>query len=560
MADQPTAVLECDVCIIGSGAGGAPVAHEAAGAGHRTVVLEKGGWYGEQDFRKDERLTRRRTFRSKVRDEPHVLERRDRDGTWSSRTTGEFWGGNLVGGATNFMSGYFHRLKPVDFRLLSEFGPIEGANVADWPIDYDDLEPYYAKVEQCIGVSGRVVQHPRLEPRSTPDYPLPPVAEHSIARRFDRATTELGLYPIPLARAILSQPFQNRQACEYSGYCGSYGCSSGAKGSARTALLDRAADSCRVITHAMAYRINTDGRGDAVSVDYFDRYGNSSRILAGVVVVAAGAIESCRLLLASMGEKHPSGLGNRYGQVGKNLHCCAGGTGHGVFDLSRLPREEAVELRVRGPFFNRALQDWYVIDDRTLCGRPVKGGTIDFVFDPPAPTAEANRLKWDEQRNLIWGSAYKQRLLDHFTRQADFKFEAFCDWQPNDDCHVSLDGSTKDRWGLPVARIRAGHHPHDLRIARYLIDRGIEVMQQLGAHRAYGKVMTAPTSNLVAGGLRFGNDPLKSALDRHCRVHGTTNVFVTDGSFMPTGGSVTPTWTIYANAFRVADHIVTELG
>ena len=256
-----------------------------------------------------------------------------------------------------------------------------------------------------------------------------------------------------------------------------------------------------------------------------------------------------------MGEKHPRGLGNRYEQIGKNLHCCAGGTGHGIFDLTKLSGSDADALKVRGPFFNRALQDWYEINDKALFNRKVKGGTIDFVFDPPSPTADANSLKWDDKNNLLWGSAYKQRLKSQFTQSRNFKFEVFCDWLTTDNCYVSLDGTEKDQWGSPVARVKVGYHPHDLKVGQYIADRGAEVMRQMGADRAYSNAFSAPTSNLVAGGLRFGHDPKTSALDANCCVHGTNNVFVSDGSFMPNGGSVTPTWTIYANAFRVADKI-----
>lgn len=560
--NRTTADYQFDVCVIGSGAGGSPIAYESSRAGYRTVVLEKGGWYDEHDFRKDEKLSRRRVFRSKLRDEPQILVQRDRHGHWSEQKTGRFWGGNVVGGASNFMSGYFHRLKPEDFRLLSEFGPIEGANIADWPIEYQDLEPYYTRVETLIGVSGCVVSHPNLEPRSTPDLPFPPTAEHPIARWFDTAARELGLYPLTLSRAILSQPFNGRSACEYSGYCGSYGCRSGAKGSARAALLNDAAATgrCDIVPHARAFRINTDSQGNATSVDYYDKQGVSVRVHAEIVVVACYPIESIRLLLASAGGKHPEGIGNRHAQLGSNLHCCAGGVGHGIFDLTRVSRQQARDLKERGPFFNRALQDWYFIDDRSSFEGRIKGGTIDFVFDPPSPTADANQLKWDDDRQLLWGSAFKRRLRSHFTERADFKFEVFCDWLPTGDCRVGLDGSTRDKWGLPVARVQVHHHAHDLKVARYLVDKGVGVMRQMGAHRYFGNAISAPTTNLIAGGLRFGHDARASALDSECRVHGTDNVFVTDGSFMPTGGSVTPTWTIYANAFRVADRIVAHLG
>jgi len=562
MKQSPVSVKECDVCVIGSGAGGAPIAYELAQAGYQVIVLEKGGWYHEQDFKKDEMLVRRRIFRSQLAEERHVLATPDTDNTWSEDTTAQFWGGNIVGGASNFMSGYFHRLKPEDFRLLSEFGAIEGANIVDWAISYDELEPYYTKVEQLIGVSGKVVQHPHLEPRSTANYPFPPTAEHPIASWFDKAAHELGFHPLPMARAILSQPYAGRNSCEYSGYCGSYGCHSGAKGSSRAALLNNCVHSsnCEVITHAKAYHINTDHKGNATSVDYFDKQGNSQRIQAKIITVSCYAIESSRLLLSSTGEKHPQGIGNRYQQVGKNLHCCAGGTGHGIFDLTKFTPEQAASLKIRGPFFNRALQDWYVIDDKKAFAKRVKGGTLDFVFDPPSPTADANSLKWDNNDKLVWGKALKQRLHQHFTQRCDFKFEVFCDWLPTDNCHVSLNNTEKDKWGSPVARVQAGYHPHDLKVGQYLVDKGVEVMKQMGAQEYYGNVFNSPTPNLVAGGLRFGHDPKISALDADCRVHGTENIFVTDGSFMPNGGSVTPTWTIYANAFRVADKIKAQLA
>ena len=151
-------------------------------------------------------------------------------------------------------------------------------------------------------------------------------------------------------------------------------------------------------------------------------------------------------------------------------------------------------------------------------------------------------------------------LKSHFTQSKDFKFEVFCDWLPNNDCHVSLDNKEKDKWGSPVAKVKAGYHPHDLKVAQYLVDKGVEVMKKMGADRAYGNVWSSPTSNLMAGGLRFGNNPETSALDANCRVHGTDNIYVTDGSFMPNGGSVTPTFTIYANSFRVADKILQSLS
>lgn len=558
-------IKEYDVCIIGSGAGAGPVAYELSKADYSVVILEKGGWYNEDNFFKDEQLSRHDTFRSNTKFERHVLEEPDGEGGWSNAETGQFWGGSLVGGASNFMSAYFHRLKPEDFLLLSEFGKIDGANTVDWPISYEELEPYYAKVEQLIGVSGRVVKrflkHPHLEPRSTADYPFPPTAEHPISSWFDKSCKNLGFHPLPMARGILSKPHNGRNSCEYSGYCGSYGCHSGAKASSRAALLDRAMQTgnLTIIPWAKAYQINTDAKGNADSVDYYDQQKQTIKVNAKIVVVACYSIESSRLLLSSQTKQHPNGIGNKYNQIGKNLHCCAGGIGHGVFNLANFTEQQARDLSVRGPFFNRALQDWYVIDDEKSFSKRVKGGTLDFVFDPPIPTSEATELR-RENGQLIWGTKLKQRIKKHFTQRKDFKYEVFCDWLTNDDCFVSLDKGNKDVWGSPVAKVKVGFHPHDLKVANYLVEKGKQVMHEMGASEVWGNAYSSPTSNLIAGGLRFGKDPKISALDPDCWVHGTENLFVTDGSFMPNGGSVTPTFTIYANSFRVADKIKKQLG
>ena len=554
-----------DVCIIGSGAGGGPVAYELANAGYKVVVLEKGPWFTEQDFYKDElACCSRSTYTPKLGDEFHVIEDTDADGDWvgeSTRDSGwDWWNGNCVGGSSNFMSGFFHRLKPIDFRLLSTFGPIEGANIVDWPIGYDDMEPYYTRVESVVGVSGRVVRHPQLEPRSTPDFPYPPTQENPIAKHIDDTCKRMGLHSFPVPRAILSQPKGKRRSCEYSGYCGSYGCSSGAKGSSRAALLNDAVKTgnCEIRAHAKVYRITSDANGRISSVDYYDANDDRQRVDAKIYVVACQAIETSRLLLASTGPKHPHGLGNRNGQVGRNLVFSAGGSGQGDFPYHKFEHLVAQGMKARGPFVNRAVQDWYVIDDRGF-GPKAKGGTIDFLYRHPNPISRANAQKWDDG-HLLWGEPLQRKLKSFFTESRYLRVEIFDDWTPVDDCFVALDPKRKDRWGDPVARVRIGYHPYDLKVGRYMAERSEEILKQMGAENVYASASASPPQNLVAGGCRFGNDAATSVLDAHCRSHEVENLFVTDGSFMPTGGSVPFTWTIYANAFRVGERIIEQLG
>ena len=337
--------MDCDVCVIGSGAGGGPVALTLAEAGYSVVVLEKGPWLTEKDFFKDEiACCRRNTYTRNLQEEFHVVEERNSNSNkaWVAKPTydssWDFWNGNMVGGSSNLMSGFFHRLKPKDFRLLSEFGAIEGANVVDWPIGYDDLEPYYSKVEQVVGISGRVVNHPNQEPRSTQNFPFAPTAEHPIASWFDEACQREGLHSVPVPRAILPQRGLGREGCQYSGYCGSYGCSTGAKGSSRAALLNRAVASghCDIRPNSHVYRLDSDASGRVVTANYYDEGGSAETVRADIFVVACQAIETCRLLLLSRGPRHPHGLANKHAQVGKNLLFSAGGAGTGSFFYDKL--------------------------------------------------------------------------------------------------------------------------------------------------------------------------------------------------------------------------------
>jgi choline dehydrogenase-like flavoprotein len=159
----------------------------------------------------------------------------------------------------------------------------------------------------------------------------------------------------------------------------------------------------------------------------------------------------------------------------------------------------------------------------------------------------------------MWGRPLKRRLEAWFREDRRLTFEVFNDWLPVDDCFVALDPKVRDRWGDPVARVRVGHHAHNLKVGRYLAAKAERVLQRMGARNVASSIGSAPPPNLVAGGCRFGSDPASSVLDPDCRAHEVDNLYVSDGSFMPTGGSVPYTWTIYANAFRVAERIAARL-
>jgi choline dehydrogenase-like flavoprotein len=547
-----------DICIIGSGAGGSPVAYELANAGFSVVVLEKGEYYDEESFTKDElAVSRRDKYTPPLWEQKHIINEYSASGKFTRYDAEEsnwnFWNGSMVGGSSNLMSGYFHRMKPKDFELLSAYGEIKGANVVDWCISYDELEPYYEKVERVIGVSGKLTPHKYQEPRSTADFPFPMLQTNGVTKWFDTACKNLSIEAFPTPRAILSRDMLKRKACVYSNFCGSYGCESGAKGSARAALLQKC--KAKVITDAFVYRLQ-ESEGRITKAHYYTKHGIPHIIDAKIFVVAAQAIETSRLLLNSKNKNFENGLANSSGQLGKNLIFSAGGSGSGRFIFEKLTKEQQEILMQVGLFFNRSVQDSYEYNDGSQI---YKGGTIDFLFEHQNIISRVNRELYDENGNILWGEELANKIEERLRNSRVLTFEVFNDWLPTDNCNVSVDSEVKDKYGIAVGVINLNSHPHDLEVGEHLAQEAVAILKEMGAVEIEYTISSSPPPNLVAGGCRFGENPKTSVLDRNCKAHDLENLYVTDASFMPTGGSVPCTWTIYANAFRVAEHIKNEL-
>ena len=527
--------MKYDVCIVGSGAGGSPIAYELANAGYKVVVLEKGKYYREDDIDKDEiGVIRRNKFTPDLKDEQHIV---NGESGWN------FWNGSMVGGSSNLMSGYFHRMKPNDFKLRSVYGEIKDANVVDWALSYEELEPYYDKVEKVIGVSGEVKNHKFLEPRSTKEFPYPKLAETKVTSWFDKACKSLDIEYFPTPRAIISTPSLGRNSCSYSNFCGSYACSTGAKGSGRAALLQKC--DAKIITEAFVYKLDSDA-SKVTKVHYYDINKKSHTIDAKIFVLSAQAIESSRVLLNSKNIHFKNGLANNSGQVGKNLIFSAGGVGEGRLDVSDLEP---------GLFFNRSLQEYeFEID-----GKKYKGGTTDFLYEHANIITRAIKEFYDDNGNILWGKELQDKMQKSITTTKVLNFEVFNDWLPTDKCNVTIDAEVKDKYGINVAAINLYSHPHDIKVGKHLAKQGERILKEMGARDISVNISSSPPPNLVAGGCRFGDNPKTSVLDKNCKTHELDNLYVSDASFMPTGGSVPYTWTIYANSFRVADVILDRL-
>jgi len=535
-----------DVCIIGSGAGAGPIAYELSRAGKKVVVLEKGEYYKRSDFSKDEIAYTKRSIVTPNRSkEFHTILQEGQEYP-TTHTHWNFWNGTIVGGSSNFMSGFFHRLHPDDFRLCSKFGAIEGANIVDWAIDYGDLAPYYDIVERIVGVSGVYQNAPFEPPRQHSHFPYPPTQEHPIAHLIDSVARTIGVQTLVTPRAILTHDTPTRNKCYYSNYCGSYGCSSGAKGSALEALLIPALQmgNLTIIANAHVLKLH-EQKGKVVYVSYMDKDLNLKRTLkAKVFVVAAQAIESARLLLNSASSNFPNGLANNNGQVGKNLLFSGGGTLEGTLTQKQC---DLKQLMIEGLFVNRVIKDFYAIDNQ-------KGGIMELHLEHANPIRKAYKSIWHDNK-LLWGEALYDKLYRRFNHEKKLTLEIFNDWLPHDGCYVTLDTKRHDCYGMPVAKVAIASHPHNEKIGNRLALEAMKFFKALGVTQIEGAITPNPPTNLQAGGCRFGNDPKSSVLDKQCKSHEVDNLYVTDGSFMPTGGSLPYTFSIYANSFRVAQHL-----
>ncbi len=514
-----SAAAQPRVIIVGSGAGGAPLALRLAEAGCEVVVLEKGPWITRDQYPRAAEANHRFFIPP---GEPHtVVTRKTKQGI----PTDLGWIAACVGGGTVHMGAYLYRFRPIDFRMASTFGTYE--ELADWPFEYDDLEPYYGVAESLVGVAGGQPDDAWQAPRTTP-LPMPPLDAHPIAARLEHAARARGLRPFTTPRAVNQRPYDERPTCAYCELCAGYGCPVGARGSAQEAILPRAIATgrCTVMANQMVREITVSRQGHATGCRVLDAQGRERHEPADLVCVSASAIESARLLLLSTSNRFPEGIGNDHGRVGRHLQF------HAVTMAQGLVAPERLSQRERGstnPFLGRSIADYYTLPDGV--SDIAKGGLLRFSLPPSDATSRANG----------------QRMVG---------FEVFHDFIPNQHTRVTLDPDVRDRWGLPVARIHLDIPSHHRQAGQWLLARGTELLEDLGVETWQVTDLGGTSSYLVHGTCRAGVDPTTSVLDPHCRVHDVPNLYVVDGSFMPTSGGASPTLTIIANSLRVADQII----
>ncbi|MGH7502203.1 MAG: GMC family oxidoreductase [Longimicrobiales bacterium] len=531
-----------DFVIVGSGAAGGVLAKELATAGFSVVVLEQGPWRRTEDFADHDEFGNfiAGDLVGHLQSFPQTFRRSEsEDAAVASPDNRPMFYAQTVGGSSVHFTANFWRLHEIDFIERSRLGPIAGTGFADWPIRYADLEPYYTKVDWEIGVSGE--PGPFDPPRSRP-FPLPPLPVKSSGVLFERGARALGLHPQPAPMAILSQPYDGRNACGHCGHCLGYGCEFGAKSSTLVTMIPRAVASgnCEIRPDSTVFRVETDERGRATGVLYWDATGTELRQRALAVILSANGAETPRLLLMSESTRFPDGLANSSGKVGKYLMWNGQASAFG-----RFPRATNEYKSVQ---VTRIVHDFYDTDPaRGFYG----GGGLDarMSFGPILFSLLA--LPPDAPR---WGAGYKQALRDTFTHAVEIA------------CHttslaletntISLDPEVRDKWGRPAIRVTYRDHPDDLSTMQFLQDRGREILDAAGADRIW--VFPVQEQTLTAhllGTCRMGDDAGESVIDRNHRTHDVPNLFLCDGSSMVTSGRGQPTMTIQALAFRAADQI-----
>jgi choline dehydrogenase-like flavoprotein len=529
-----------DFVIVGSGAAGGVMARELAQAGLSVVLMEQGPRFTIADFKHDElREWYLGGLTNHVVKNPQTFRADAAQKAELQKVRPALWYGRGVGGSTLHYTANFWRFHEIDFNERSRFGAVPGASLADWPITYADLEPYYTKVEWEIGVSGLAGASPFDPPRSKP-YPMPPLPVKSSGVLMERGARKLGLHPQPAPLVINSQPYRGRPACVHCGFCHGFACEVIAKASTLTTVIPEAEATgrCEVRPNSYVARIETNTQGRATGVAYFDRDRRERRQRAKAVVVCANGAETPRLLLMSANAQFPNGLANSSGLVGKNLMFNTHARAVAVFE-HELNEYKSVQV-------TRIVHDFYDSDPKR---GHYGGGGLDARMGPQ-PTFWAIRTATE---GPPWGREYKARLRE-FPRNMHIACHGTS--LAVESNNVTLDPDVKDAWGLPATRVTYKDHPDDLANARWLQDRGVEIMEAARALRVTRSTIAAQSSSThLLGTCRMGNDPKTSVIDKYHRTHDIPNLFLCDGSSLVTSGRGQPTMTIQALAFRAGEHI-----
>ncbi|TPL95136.1 GMC family oxidoreductase [Mesorhizobium sp. B2-3-12] len=507
------------VVIIGSGAGGGTLGNELAQKGIDVVILEAGARHEYEDFINDEWDS----FAQLA-----WTDKRTTSGDW--RVAKDFpnlpaWIVKSVGGSTTHWAGASLRFQEHEFKTLSTYGKLEGANLLDWPITLAEMEPYYAKAEAKMGVTG------------TNDWPRLP--GNNNFKVLKAGADKLGYKECHTGNmAINSVERDDRNSCQQTGFC-FQGCKWGAKWSTLYTEIPKgeATGHLEVRPNAMAIKINHDASGKVTGVVYADKDGKLQEQKARIVAVAGNSIESPRLLLNSQSAKFPHGLANSSGQVGKNYMRHTTGSVYAIFDkpvhmyrgttMAGIIRDEARHDPSRG------FVGGYEFETLSL-GLPFMAAFLD-------PGG--------------WGRSFTT-ALDHYDHMAGLWIVG--EDMPREENRITLHADGKDEHGMPIADVHFDDHPNDTAMRNHAYKQASALYDAVGATRTFPTPPYPSTHNL--GTNRMSEKASDGVVNKHGQAHDIKNLFVSDGSQFTTGAAENPTLTIVSLAIRQAEYIAAQMS
>jgi gluconate 2-dehydrogenase alpha chain len=561
------ATEKTEVVILGVGAAGGILAAELGKAGVKVIGLERGPRLQTIDFMPQDEL---RFFeRADLRPDPKRTPV-----TWRANTKARATPlpvlnyGNQAGGGTVHYGALSWRLHDEDFRVRTatteRYGAAaipEDSSLADWPVSYAELEPYYDQAEYELGVAGKAgnIQGRKIDggnvleaPRKR-EYPLPALLSDQSSTLFAAATTKLGYHPFSSPHAIASVPYKGRPGCTYCGFCQAFGCHVGAKGSILVTKLPEAdaTGNFKLVTGAMAYRINSDNSGKVTGVSYYGPDGSDNTIEADIVILSTFIYDNTRLLLLSKTDKFPSGLANSSGQVGKGLMAHLGGNvfvGYNNRHLNAFMAPSAQKFSIddfnADNFDHKDLK--FIRGAQLSMGTAnLQGGPIGFSTINPPPDVKP------------WGAEYRDFLATYFSRHG--AMVAQTENLPYPDQTIDLDPNVRDAWGLPAPRLTYdSRRPNEQARLDFMLTKLEAIGHAMGADKVWrgGANSGAPGAH-HEGGTRMGSDPKTSVVNKYGQSWDAPNLFIVGTSNFPTmGAGFNPTLTLQALAYMSADAIV----
>lgn len=507
------------VVVIGSGAGGGTVAHELALKGIDVVLLEAGAMQSTESFVNDEWAS----FFQLAWLDP-------RTSSGSFRLAADFaglpaWICKTVGGTTTHWAGASLRFQEHEFKTKTVYGEIDGANLLDWPLTLADLEPYYDKAEDKLGV--------------TRTHGIPGLPGNNNFKVLWNGAKRIGYQQVHTGNmGINSAPRDGRDACHQLGFC-FQGCKMGAKWSTLYSEIPKAIETghCELRPQSHVLTIEHDDSGKVTSVIYVDAEGVHQRQRARIVCVAGNAIESPRLLLNSASSMFPDGLANSSGQVGKNYMRHTTGSVYAAFNhpvhMYRGTTMAGIIQDEAGHHPKRGFAGGYELETLGL-GLPFMAAFLD-------PGA--------------WGRSFT-RKMDQYANMAGLWIVG--EDMPQETNRITLNTEVLDQHGLPVPHVHFDDHVNDVAMREHAFRQGRAVYDAVGAIDIYEVPPYPSTHNL--GTNRMSENPRDGVVNGFGQSHDIANLFVSDGSVFTTGGAENPTLTIVALAIRQAGYIAEQMG